>query len=71
MSLEIWADMEATDRGDVLSFSVVLLELVRGKKPIGEYFYESYGGNLVSWVWILICEKQGYKCLDPTSLFGS
>ena len=56
---------KATDRGDVFSFGVVLLELVTGKKPIGEYFHESYGGNLVGWVRTLIREKRGYKCLDP------
>lgn len=58
----------ATPRGDVYSFGVVLLELVTGKRPTGQYFHDSYGGNLVGWVRALIREKRGYKCLDPKLL---
>lgn len=59
---------KATARGDVYSFGVVLLELVTGKSPTGQYFHDSYGGNLVGWVRTLIREKRGYKCLDPKLL---
>lgn len=59
---------KATARGDVYSFGVVLLELVTGQRPNGQYFHESYGGNLVGWVRSLVRDRRGYKCLDPKLL---
>lgn len=57
---------QATTRGDVYSFGVVLLELVTGRKPTGQYFHDSYGGNLVGWVRSMIKQdKRGQKALDP------
>lgn len=50
--------------GDVYSFGVLVFEFVIGKKLMSLYYYESYGGNLVGWVCVLIWEKWGYKCLD-------
>lgn len=59
---------KATARGDVYSFGVVLLELVTGKSPTGQFYHESFGGNLVGWVRTLIRDKRGFKCLDPRLL---
>ncbi|KAG6542762.1 hypothetical protein Mapa_015839 [Marchantia paleacea] len=56
---------QATTRGDVYSFGVVLLELVTGRMPTGHYFHDSYGGNLVGWVRLLIKDKRELKALDP------
>ncbi|BBN03281.1 hypothetical protein MPTK1_2g22270 [Marchantia polymorpha subsp. ruderalis] len=56
---------QATTRGDVYSFGVVLLELVTGRMPTGHYFHDSYGGNLVGWVRMLIKDKRELKALDP------
>lgn len=39
----------ATAKGDVYSFGVVLLELLTGKKPTDEAFFEE-GTKLVTWV---------------------
>ncbi|KAL2644857.1 hypothetical protein R1flu_012444 [Riccia fluitans] len=55
---------QATPRGDVYSFGVVLLELVTGRKPTGLYFRDSYGGNLVGWVRIMVKDKKSQKALD-------
>lgn len=39
----------ATDRGDIYSFGVMILELVTGRRPCDEFFQDS-GMSLPQWV---------------------
>lgn len=52
------------EKSDVYSFGVVLLELVSGRKPVGEF---GDGVDIVQWVRKMTdCQKEGVlKVLDP------
>ncbi|MCL7037292.1 hypothetical protein MKW94_019271 [Papaver nudicaule] len=52
-----------TPKSDVYGFGVVLLELITGKKPVGD----DYSGelNLVCWVRGLVRKNQGLRVIDP------
>ncbi|GMH05564.1 hypothetical protein Nepgr_007404 [Nepenthes gracilis] len=56
---------KATAKGDVYSFGVVLLELLTGRKPMGEEFLEE-GTKLVTWVQGVVQEKRPEHALDSS-----
>ncbi|XP_059454850.1 probable LRR receptor-like serine/threonine-protein kinase At2g24230 [Corylus avellana] len=57
-----------TPKSDVYCFGVVLLELITGKKPIGDDYPEEKEANLVSWVRGLVRKNQGLRAIDPKIL---
>ncbi|KAF9666647.1 hypothetical protein SADUNF_Sadunf16G0250600 [Salix dunnii] len=56
---------KATVKGDVYSFGVVLLEILTGKKPTDEEFYEE-GTKLVTWVKAVVEQKREEYVLDSS-----
>lgn len=56
---------KATAKGDVYSFGVVLLELLTGKKPTDEAFFEE-GTKLVTWVKSVVEDKREEYVLDSS-----
>ncbi|CAA0819976.1 Probable LRR receptor-like serine/threonine-protein kinase [Striga hermonthica] len=53
--------VEATKKSDVYGFGVILLELITGKRPVGD---EWRGGDLVSWVRGLVRSNEGWRAID-------
>ncbi|KAH9654428.1 putative LRR receptor-like serine/threonine-protein kinase [Citrus sinensis] len=54
-----------TPKSDVYCYGVVLLELITGKKPLGDDYPEEKEGNLVSWVRGLVRNNKGSRAIDP------
>ncbi|KAM7252588.1 hypothetical protein ACFE04_000475 [Oxalis oulophora] len=54
-----------TPKSDVYCFGVVLLELITGKKPIGDDYSENKETNLVNWARSLVRMNQGWSAIDP------
>ncbi|KAF5728082.1 hypothetical protein HS088_TW21G00225 [Tripterygium wilfordii] len=55
----------ATTKGDVYSFGVVMLELLTGKKPTDEAFFEE-GTKLVTWVKAVVEDKRAEHVVDSS-----
>lgn len=55
----------ATEKSDVYSYGVVLLELLSGKRPTDSSFVAK-GLNIVGWVNTLIKEKRGKEIVDSS-----
>ncbi|KAI4376754.1 hypothetical protein MLD38_014478 [Melastoma candidum] len=53
----------STSKSDVYCFGVILLELITGKKPMGDEYPEE-DGILVSWVRGLVRKNQGSRAID-------
>ncbi|KAG8651927.1 probable LRR receptor-like serine/threonine-protein kinase At2g24230 [Manihot esculenta] len=53
-----------TPKSDVYCFGVVLLELITGKKPVGDDYPEDKDASLVSWVRGLVRKNQGPRAID-------
>lgn len=53
--------MKVTEKCDVYSYGVVLLELLTGKKPVQPL---EEGGDLVTWVRNHMCKNQNFSLLD-------
>lgn len=60
----------ATEKADVYSYGVVLLELLSGKRPTDSSFVEK-GLNIVGWVNTLINEKRQTEIIDPSCEYFS
>lgn len=57
---------QVSTSGDVFSYGVVLLELVTGKKPMGDSYNDcSRANNLVNWVRLVMHQKDREYALDP------
>ncbi|EEF33903.1 ATP binding protein, putative [Ricinus communis] len=60
---------KATVKGDVYSFGVVLLELLTGKKPTDDAFFEE-GTKLVTWVKAVVGDEREAYALDKRLKYG-
>ncbi|KVH93640.1 probable LRR receptor-like serine/threonine-protein kinase At2g24230 [Cynara cardunculus var. scolymus] len=61
-------DDTITPKSDVYGFGVILLELITGKKPVGDEYLDddnSKAPNLVSWVRGLVRMNRGSRAIDP------
>lgn len=58
---------KATEKTDVFSFGVVLLEICSGRRPIEKQLSVDSGGmvNLVDWVWNLYSDNKLLEAADP------
>ncbi|KAK6944357.1 Leucine-rich repeat [Dillenia turbinata] len=54
-----------TPKSDVYGFGVVLLELITGKKPVGDEYPDAKESTLVNWVQGLVRKNQGSRAIDP------
>ncbi|KZV31453.1 putative LRR receptor-like serine/threonine-protein kinase [Dorcoceras hygrometricum] len=61
---EYYANQQLTEKSDVYSYGVVLLELISGRKPVS---MEEYGcdWNIVHWARSLICKGDVLSIIDP------
>lgn len=55
----------ATSKSDVYGFGVVLLELMTGKKPLGDEYPDEKESSLVAWARALVRKNQANKAIDP------
>nr|APU94843.1 leucine-rich repeat receptor-like protein kinase [Pohlia nutans] len=60
----------ATEKGDVYSYGVVLLELISGRRPSDPSLIAE-GMNLVGWVTLCIKENMQFEIFDPKILDGA
>ncbi|KAG0580539.1 hypothetical protein KC19_4G180600 [Ceratodon purpureus] len=60
----------ATEKGDVYSYGVVLLELLSGKRP-SDPSLMAEGLNLVGWVMLCIKENIQFEIFDPKIIDGA
>lgn len=60
----------ATEKGDVYSYGVVLLELLSGKRPSDPSLIAE-GLNLVNWVTLCIKENMQFEIFDPKIVDGA
>ncbi|KAI3775364.1 hypothetical protein L1987_49937 [Smallanthus sonchifolius] len=61
-------DGVVTPKSDVYGFGVVLLELITGKKPVGDEYPNDENWkaqDLVSWVRVLVRVNRGSQAIDP------
>ncbi|KAL2482789.1 putative LRR receptor-like serine/threonine-protein kinase [Forsythia ovata] len=54
-----------TPKYDVYGFGVILLELITGKKPVGDDYPEEKDATLVSWIRRLVRGNKGSRAIDP------
>nr|AJP61126.1 SRKp [Arabidopsis halleri] len=70
MAPEYAMDGVYSEKSDVFSFGVVILEIVTGKKNRG-FTSSDLDTNLLSYVWRNMEEGTGYKLLDPNMIDSS
>nr|AID21648.1 SRKp [Arabidopsis lyrata]QES86432.1 S-locus related glycoprotein [synthetic construct] len=70
MAPEYAMDGVYSEKSDVFSFGVVILEIVTGKKNRG-FTSSDLDTNLLSYVWRNMEEGTGYKLLDPNMMDSS
>ncbi|CAL9217976.1 unnamed protein product [Arabidopsis halleri] len=70
MAPEYAMDGVYSEKSDVFSFGVVILEIVTGKKNRG-FTSSDLDTNLLSYVWRNMEEGTGYKLLDPNMMGSS
>ncbi|KAF9612546.1 hypothetical protein IFM89_001413 [Coptis chinensis] len=54
-----------TPKSDVYGFGVILLELITGKKTVGDEYPDEKESDLVGWVRGLVRKKQSSRAIDP------
>ena len=70
IDVEIGYASKVTEKSDVYSYGVILLELITGKEPTGGDFKDVEGGNLVGWVKYMMINGRSDEVLDPLLLMN-